>query len=153
MYGLPNCIGIIDGTLIFLTEEPEWSGEDFNTRKGGYAANALVVCDDHGRVIYYYIGWPGSTHDNHSFRNCKLCLQEEDFFSLYEYIIGDSAFNPSARMVSAYKKTGGQSCLKAENEFFNNKLSSARIKSEHCIGLIKNRFPCLRGLNVRIKKP
>jgi len=52
-----------------------------------------------------------------------------------------------------YKKTGGQSCLKAENEFFNNKLSSAQIKSEHCIGLIKNRFPCLRGLNVRIKKP
>ena len=86
-----------------MTEEPEWSGEDFNTWKGGYA----VVCDDHGRVIYYYIGWPGSTHDNHSFRNCKLCLQEEDFFSLYEYIIGDSAFNPSARMVSAYKKTGG----------------------------------------------
>jgi hypothetical protein len=152
-YGLPNCIGIIDGTLIFLTEEPEWSGEDFNTWKGGYAVNALVVCDDHGRVIYYYIGWPGSTHDNHSFRNCKLCLQEEIFFSLYKYIIGDSAFNPSARMVSAYKKTGGQSCLKAENEFFNNKLSSAQIKSEHCIGLIKNRFPCLQGLNVRIKKP
>jgi hypothetical protein len=79
-----------------------------------------------------------------SFRSCKLCLQEEDFFSLYEYIIGASVFNPSARMVSAYKKTGSQSCLKAENDFFNNKLSSARIKSEHCIGLIKNRFPCLR---------
>jgi hypothetical protein len=32
-------------------------------------------------------------------------------------------------------------------------MSSARFKSKHCIGLIKNRFPCLRGLNVRIKKP
>jgi hypothetical protein len=30
-YGLPNCVGIIDGTLVFLTETPEWSGEDFNT--------------------------------------------------------------------------------------------------------------------------
>jgi hypothetical protein len=65
-YGLPNCIGIIDGTLIFLTESPEWSGEDFNTWKGGFVVNALVVCDDHCPVLYSYIGWPGSTHDNHS---------------------------------------------------------------------------------------
>jgi hypothetical protein len=43
---LPNGIGIIDGTLLFLTETPEWSGEDFNTQKGGYGLNALVVCDD-----------------------------------------------------------------------------------------------------------
>ncbi len=28
---LPNCVGIIDGTLVFVTETPEWSGEDFNT--------------------------------------------------------------------------------------------------------------------------
>lgn len=56
-------------------------------------------------------------------------------------------------MISAYKRNAGESCLKAENEFFNTKMSSARFKSEHCIGLIKNRFSCLRGLNVRIKKP
>jgi hypothetical protein len=65
-YGLPKCIGIIGDTLIFLTESPEWSGEDFNTQKGGYGVNALVVCDDHCRVLYSSIGWPGSTHDNHS---------------------------------------------------------------------------------------
>jgi hypothetical protein len=74
-------------------------------------------------------------------------------FERAEFIIGDSAFNPSKRMISAYKRNAGESCLKAENEFFNTKMSSARFKSEHCIGLIKNRFPCLRGLNVRIKKP
>jgi hypothetical protein len=49
-YGLPNCIGIIDGTIIFLTE-PEWSGEDSNTWKGGYAVNALVVCCQNGKCI------------------------------------------------------------------------------------------------------
>jgi hypothetical protein len=43
MYGHPNCIGIIDGTLLFLTETPEWSGEDFNTRIVGYGLNALFV--------------------------------------------------------------------------------------------------------------
>jgi hypothetical protein len=94
-YGLPNCIGIIDGTLLFLTETPEWSGEDFNTQKGGYGLNALVVCDDQCRVLYYYAGWPGSTHDNRSWRNCNLNLKEDKYFDDIEYIIGDSAFNPS----------------------------------------------------------
>ncbi len=55
-------------------------------------------------------------------------------------------------MICAFKKNAGQSCLKAQNEFLNNKLSSARMKSEYCIGLIKNRFPCLCGLKIRIQK-
>jgi hypothetical protein len=63
-YGLPNCVGIIDGTLVFVTETPEWSGEDFNTQKGGYGVNSLVVYDDHCHVLYFYKGWPGSTRDN-----------------------------------------------------------------------------------------
>jgi len=78
-YGLPNCIGIIDGTLLFLTETPAWSGEDINTRKGGYGINALAVCDDQCCVTYYYAGRPGSTHDNRSWINCKLKSTEADF--------------------------------------------------------------------------
>jgi hypothetical protein len=69
-----------------------------------------------------------------------------------EYIIGDSAFSPSQRMIRKYKKPSGQVCLIAENEFFNTKLTSAGIKSEHCIGLIKNRFSFHHALNIKIKK-
>jgi len=83
-----------------------------------------------------------------------IVLQSESyFFTGLDYIIGDSAFNPSLRMVRAYKKDIGMIQLPMANEFFNTKLASARIKSEHCIGLVKNRFPCLRGLNVDISKP
>ena len=69
-----------------------------------------------------------------------------------EFIIGDSAFNPSKRMIIPHKKSAGQLCLKAEKEFFDSKLSNAWNKYEHCIGLMKNYFMCLHGLNVRIKK-
>jgi hypothetical protein len=75
MYGLPNCIGFIDGTLVFLAEAPGWSGEVFNTQKGGYGIIALVVCDDHCHVLYYYVRWPGLAHNNHSWRNCNLYLK------------------------------------------------------------------------------
>jgi hypothetical protein len=150
-YRLPNCIGIIDGTLLFLTETPAWSGEDFNTQKGGYGINALVVCDDQCHVTYYYAGWPESTQGNRSWRNCKSNLMEADFFNDMEYIIGHSACNPSKRLTSTYKKPSGQVCLIAENELFNTKVASAHIKSEHCIGLIKNRFTCLCTLNIKLK--
>ncbi len=63
-------------------------------------------------------------------------LNEAEFFHQLEFIIGDSTFNPSKRMVPTYKKTAGQSCLNAENEFFNGKIARARVKSEHCIGLL-----------------
>jgi hypothetical protein len=102
--------------------------------------------------LYSYIGWPGSTHDSHSWRNCNLSLKQDDYFEHAKFIVGVLAFNPSKRMVSAYKRNAGESCLKAENDFFNTKLSSTRFKSEHCIGLIKYRFPYLCGLNVQIKK-
>ncbi len=101
----------------------------------------MVVCDDHCHVLYSYIGWPGSTHDNHSWRNCNLNLKQDDYFEHDEFIIGDLAFNPYKRMISAYKRNAGESFLKAENEFFKTKMSSALFKSEHCIGLIKNPFP------------
>jgi hypothetical protein len=67
----------------------------------------LVVCDDHCPVLYSYIGWPGSTHDNHSWRNCNLNLNQDDYFEHAEFIIGDSVFNPSKKMISAYKRNAG----------------------------------------------
>ena len=36
--------------------------------------------------------------------------------------------------------------------FFNTKLAQARIRIEHCKGTLKSRFPCLRCLNIKIKK-
>jgi len=38
-----------------------------------------------------------------------------------------------------------------EEEFFNTKLGSPRLRSEHCIGILKNRFQYLKTINIRIK--
>jgi hypothetical protein len=95
-------------------------------QKGGYGINSLIVCDARRHILYYYIGWPGLMHDNHSWRNCKLNFNEAEFFQHLEFFIGDSAFNSSKRRVSTYKKNAGQTCLNAKNESFNGKFASAR---------------------------
>ena len=54
-------------------------------------------------------------------------------------------------MVKSFKKMPGQQSLSNEQEFFNSKLPSPRVLSEHCIGILKNRFPVLKTINIRIR--
>jgi len=150
-FGFPNCVGIMDGTLVFLDEAPVQDTIAYFSRKTRYALSLLVVCDDRKRITYIYGPWPGSTHDNRIWRNSKLCVKKDEFFSEREYLLGDSAFSISPVVVQSFKKTPGQASLCNEEEFFNTKLGSPRVRSEHCIGILKNRFPCLKTINIRIK--
>jgi hypothetical protein len=40
-----------------------------------------------------------------------------------------------------------------ENAIFDKAVSHLRIRSEHCMGALKGRFQCLRGLRVNINSP
>ena len=71
-YHFPNCVGLIDGTLLPLAFWPLLYGENYLSRKRFYAVVMLIVCDDQGRILYYHVGWPGSVHDSRVWRNCKL---------------------------------------------------------------------------------
>jgi DDE superfamily endonuclease len=52
-------------------------------------------------------------------------------------------------MVSAFKKPQGEK-MPRECELFNEKLAKLRIISEHCIGMLKGRFPWLRSIRLKI---
>ena len=148
--GFRHCIGIADGTLIPLSRKPKIFHECYYCRKNCYAVNVLVVCDDRARILYYLAGWPGSTHDNRVFKSSNLYKKRNEYFSPLEYIIGDSAYSTSSIMVPAFKKPRNEVNLVRNKELFNTQLSKLRIKSEHCLGLIKGRFQCLKGLNTYI---
>jgi hypothetical protein len=64
-FGLPNCIGVADGTLLPLAFQPSMEDyADYKGRKMLYTLTMLVVNDDQRFVRYFNAGWPGSTHDN-----------------------------------------------------------------------------------------
>jgi len=120
------------------------NGEDYYTRKGDYATKGLVICDDAARITWIEVGWPGSVQDNRVWSNSEIYLGRDKYFDHKKYLLGDSAFSTSAVMIPAFKK-GHNSSLSEEKRFFNTKLAKVRIKSEHCIGLLKARFQWLRG--------
>jgi hypothetical protein len=150
-YLFPNCIGLMDGTLLPLEFKPMLDGECYFSRKGFYALNMLIVCDYLSKVTYYQVGWPGSVHDNRVWRTCKLGRKTGEYFLPHEYLLTDSAFTASDHIVPAFKATKGVP-ITSNNSNFNTLLAQPRIKSEHCIGLLKGRFPWLKNIRIRIKE-
>ena len=150
--GFRHCVGIADGTFVVLTRKPKIYHECYFCRKSCYAINVLVICDDRGKILYYLAGWPGSTHDNRVLKSSNLYLNRENYFSHLEYLLGDSAYSNSSIMVPAFKKGRNETVLPRDKELFNTHLARVRIKSEHCIGILKGRFQCLKGLNTYISR-
>jgi DDE superfamily endonuclease len=149
-YGFPHCVSIVDGTLFPLAFEPETEdAPDYSGRKYGYSITATIFCDHKRRIRHYLAGFPGSAHDNRVFKASKPASNPNLHFSPREYCIGDSAFENSRFMVSAFKKPRGEPIPKA-HEKFNEKLARLRIISEHCIGILKGRFPWLRSIRMKI---
>jgi hypothetical protein len=145
-YNFPNCVGIVDGTVFPLAHKPALCGEEYWYRKGGYSLHCLVICDDEMRILDYLVGYPGSVHDNRVWSKTDQCLRYHQYFSRLQYLLADSAFTTSTHLIAAFKRLRGVMNLPANCELFNTYLAKARIKVEHCIGLLKNRFRCLREL-------
>jgi DDE superfamily endonuclease len=148
-YKFPHCVGLIDGTLLPLASRPLLHGENYLSRKRFYAIVMLVVCDDNSRITYYHVGWPGSVHDNRVWRNCQLYKRQEEYFSNRQYLLGDSAFTASTIMIPPFKSSAGRT-LSNNKTAFNTLLAKPRVKSEHCIGILKGRICFLRDIRLRL---
>jgi hypothetical protein len=93
----------------------------------------------------YLSGFPGSAHDNRVFRRTALKKNPTFHFAPMQYLLGDSAFENDWFMVAAFKKLP-HCTLVTDQQRFNTKLAKLRIVSEHCIGMLKGRFPWLRSI-------
>ncbi|KAL3682999.1 hypothetical protein R1sor_001021 [Riccia sorocarpa] len=52
--GFPGCVGLIDDTLVKLSQRPRDDGETYFDRKSNYSLNVQVVYDENKRVIYFF---------------------------------------------------------------------------------------------------
>jgi len=109
----------------------------------------MIICDYNKKIRYYLAGYPGSCHDNFVYINTGFARKPQDYFLLIEHDMGDSAFANSPHMVSSFRKAKGE-LLEPDNEAFNTKLAKLRIRSEHCIGILKGRFPWLRSIQMKV---
>ena len=109
----------MDGSLLSLAFKPSLFGEDYYTRKGSYAVHVLIICDDQACLREYPTGWLGSVHDNRVWKNSWLYNWKEGIFTVFQYLLTNSAFSTSEHVVPAFKKFACVSTLSWEHENFN----------------------------------
>ena len=73
----------------------------------------------------------------------------DDGRGVFDFAIGDLAFENSPTMVSAYKAMSGKA-ISSEREEFNTQLAHLRIVLEHTIGILKGRFFFLKSIPMKI---
>ena len=109
----------------------------------------LSICNQHKNILYVYTGWPGCSHDQRLTSNSSLTKEATKYFSDGEYLLADSAFNPTKYIVPAFKRQRNR-FLTDDQHDINRHLSGVRVVVENCIGLLKNRFQSLKGLRLRV---
>lgn len=98
-------------------------------------------------IVDYSHGYTGSVHDAAAFESTAAYIHPEWLFSGQEFAWVDSAYTLDSRTIAVHKKPAS---LLPENMVFDSMVSHLCIRSEHCMGALKGRFQCLRGLRVNI---
>lgn len=96
----------------------------------------------------YSWGRTGSAHDALAFQDTAAARYPDWFFDGDEFAWADSAYPCNRRTIPVHKEPAS---FDPRNQLFDNIVSKIRVRSEHCIGVLKGRFQSLRGLRVTIK--
>ena len=150
LFLFPNCVGLMDGTLCELALRPRaHDASDYHGRKYAYSLTIMVINDDRRRIRAYLAGYPGSAHDNRVWKAMPQSQSPEKYFTSLEYVLCDTAFEPSDHAIPSYKCLTGF-VQDRDEELFNTALGSPRVISEHTMGIWKGRFPWLRKIRMII---
>jgi hypothetical protein len=143
---------MMDGTLLELGTTPHCDDKaDYSGRKFRYSLTVNVINDDKRRIRAYLSGYPGTTHDNRVWRNMVEFQGSDVYFSQGEYLVADTAYEPSESMVPAFKSSPVMGLRQPpEKQLFNMCLSSPRVTAEHTMGLWKGRCGWLRKIRMLI---
>ncbi|KAJ8516129.1 hypothetical protein ONZ45_g6524 [Pleurotus djamor] len=137
-----------DGTIVVLYAEPGLDGSAYYTRKGNYGLNVQIGnAPTNLRIIDVSYGMTGSAHDSAAFAHTAAAKYPDWLFDGEEFAWTDSAYSVNLRTIPVHKEPAS---FQPNNALFDSYVSRIRVRSEHCMGALKARFQCLRGLRVRI---
>lgn len=112
--------------------------------------NMLAVSDEVGRVLFFLAGWIDFVHNNRVWCSCKMRLHASAFFSPQENLLGDAAFVPGSHLIPAYTNPLQNGSMSPEEPKFDTLLAKPRVKSRHCIGILKGRVLWLKNIRITI---
>lgn len=158
-WGLPNCIGAVDGTFFHIQQPSGW-GDAYWCYKRMYGIIVLAVCDPHMLFTYVNAGSPGSVGDAAVWNACsyKKALFDGDFDFDWQnnspaglgsadtpvkpFVVADSAFALEDRVIKCYDDPEAATLPSDVNEMklLNEAIIRTRRLIECAFGRLKQRW-------------
>jgi hypothetical protein len=159
--GLDNCVGAIDGILIWIHKPSKVDLSEnigfgpkkfFCGRKKKFGLSMMGTCDSKGLFLDVEIKFPGATSDFYAFLNSdfRMKLESDGFLAEGLSLYGDNAYVNSPYMIVPFK--GAQNGAKDAFNFYH---SSLRINIECAFGMMVHRWGILRKaipMNITVQK-
>ncbi|KAL3692251.1 hypothetical protein R1sor_005902 [Riccia sorocarpa] len=144
--GFPGCVGLINDTLVKLSQRPRDDEETYFDRKSNYSLNVHTAI---ANVIARFARMPGSCHDVTCLRRFSFWgrLNSPQLFDFSQYLLGDIGYVPLERLVCFYKRRGGD----MDKVSFNTCIAHARVGNEHCICILKARWHSLKEIRTQLR--
>ena len=143
-WGFP-CVGAWDGFHVYISSNLK----NFFNFKKRYSVTNMGLIAANKRFLWAGVGAPGSVHDSTLLQSAPIFHQIESGHVLPHNVltlpghgeiplvmVGDSAFPSRPWLLKAYPDTAKNQ----KERYFNRKLRSARVVSEHAYGMLKGRF-------------
>ena len=147
-WGVPQCVGAIDGSHIPVCA-PANMHTDYYNRKGWYSMLVQAVVDPDYLFTDLNIGWPGSVHDARVLCHSQLYEQAQSGdilpsthsktisgVSVPPYLIGDAAYPLKTWLMKPFPDRG----LSDDRRRYNYRMSRARMVVENAFGRLKGRW-------------
>ncbi|KAG4070931.1 hypothetical protein HA402_001368 [Bradysia odoriphaga] len=150
MNELPHCILYTDGCEVELADRPSLNGDVYLSKSKVYSVKLQGTCDYKKRLRQINIGYPGSVHDSRIFSNCPIATNPTAYITEPQWIAADSAYKLSSTVITPFRKNSNQLTEKDRKDF-NQYFSTYRVRIEHVFGLMKEKFPSLKKLSIRIR--
>ena len=159
-WGVPQCIGAIDGSHIPVSP-PTLCHTDYYNRKGWYSVLLQAVVDYKFCFLDVYTGWPGSVHDAHVLAHSTFYKKANtgqllsaatrmiNGVNVPVFVIGDSAYPMLPWLMKPYSQP---SVYSAERTTYNYRICRGCIVVEIAFGRLKSRWRCLLKRNDMLVK-
>lgn len=140
------CVGAWDGFHVYVSTHIK----NYFSFKKRYSVTNMGLIGHNKRFLWAAVGAPGSTHDSRLLKSCAIydkieegtvmpnrMMRLPDCGTIPFTTVGDSAFPRRNWLLKPYNEN---TCREAKKKYFNKRLCSARVVSEHAYGMLKGRW-------------